>query len=172
MQRVSCSFERLEWSMALSGWVKHLPSLTLYICFRQFPPTMYSRPPCVLQLLTSFCFLFSCYRQRPYPVIHSAQRTRYLQLREQLAVHCKNAGLPPLPPTDFTLPLGLRPWHKATNLSSFLPIWIVPIFFFLLFFVASSLFQCLVYGWQDFFCAWYGNALDKRPFPLLCKFKM
>jgi hypothetical protein len=36
------------------------------------------------------------------------QRERYLQLRDELASHCEKAGLGPLPPPDFSLPLALR----------------------------------------------------------------
>lgn len=36
------------------------------------------------------------------------QRDRYLELRDELATHCEKAGLAPLPPPDFSLPLALR----------------------------------------------------------------
>jgi len=37
-----------------------------------------------------------------------AQRDRYLELRDELAEHCNEAGLPVLPPADFSLPISLR----------------------------------------------------------------
>lgn len=46
--------------------------------------------------LTRFMFRFT------------AQRDRYIELREELAQNCAKAGLQPPPPADFNVPLALR----------------------------------------------------------------